>query len=195
MNILCDGTRVQLTKRRRADSRLFDLCANVASIDIADFTATEPTYLNLAYTHDTRIRVNNDCMNRFIAEHNPSTVYIPKNKNNPKTQDVRLAEGMPVIVHTTNKRMNILNSQTFNIIDINHKNITLSDGVGRLEINTADFHKYFYLGFCITVHASQGATYFEKYTIHDWIHPWFCERAMYVAMSRSTDIANIQIKK
>jgi hypothetical protein len=195
MNILCDGSRVQLTKCRRADRKLFDLCANVASINIADFAATEPTYLNLAYTHDTRIRVNHDCMNRFIAEHNPSTVFIPKHGNNPKTQDVRLAKGMPIIVHTTSKKMNILNSQTFEMTDINHKTIALSDGIGRLEISTDDFHKFCYLGFCITIHASQGATYSEPYTIHDWRHPRFCEKARYVAMSRGTNIANIQIKK
>lgn len=168
LNILCDGRRVQLTKCRRADRMLFDLCSNVASINIADFAATEPTYLNLAYTHATRIKVNDECMHRFIAEHKPRTVFIPANKLNPKTQDVKLAKGMSVICHTTNKKMNILNSQTFKILDINDDIMTLDDGDSKFKIKTTQFHKWFYLGFCITIHASQGETYAAPYTIHDW---------------------------
>ena len=53
MNILCDGSRVQLTKCRRADRKLFDLCANVAA-------STSPTLqpqnqpTSTSHTHTTR---------------------------------------------------------------------------------------------------------------------------------------------
>ena len=63
---------------------------------------------------------------------------------------------MPVIVHTTNKKMNILNSQTFEMTSINHETITVSDGDEPIKIKTSEFDKFFYLGFCITIHASQA---------------------------------------
>ena len=90
--------------------------------------------------------------------------------------------------------MDILNSQMFQISDINDDIMTLSGDDALMKVKTAEFHKWFYLGFCITIHASQGETYHQKYTIHDWKHPCFCEKAKYVAMSRSSDIANIQIR-
>ena len=194
MNQLCDGQRVQLTKCRRADPELFNLCADVESIDISRFIASDETYLNLAYTHRTRISVNNKCMNRFITEHKRGTIFIAKDRHNPKTQDVKLTCGMPIIAHTTNKKLKILNSQTFQITKISSETITVDGGDEPITIKTSDFHRFFYLGFCITIHASQGETFTEKYTIHDWNFSRFCKKAKYVALSRGTNINNIQIK-
>ena len=100
---------------------------------------------------------------------------------------------MPIIAHTTNKKMNILNSEKFVIKSITNEIIIISDGERNIEIKSKDFHLFFYLGFCITIHASQGETFTEKYTIYDWKFKRFCNRAKYVALSRGTDIKNIQI--
>ena len=191
MHSLCDGQRIKLSKCRRSDRKLFDLCRSVETIDITQFKPTEDTYLNLAYTHDTRIKINNQCMKRYLGSN--TGVAIPKDKKNPKTQNVRLSKGMPIIAHTTNKQMNILNSQTFEIIDINSQSFTIINDDVPVKIPNINFHKHFYLGFCITIHASQGETYSSKYTIHDWKFTRFCEKAKYVAMSRGTNISNIQI--
>ena len=195
LNVLCDGRRVQLTTCRRADARLFELCGDVSKVRPEEFAATTPTYKNLAYCHDTRIKVNRDCMRRFLDEFGSAPVAIPHNPKNPKTQDVLLTKGMPVIAHTTSKKLGILNSQTFKITNLNASSITVSDGGEPIKICTDDFHKFFYLGFCITIHASQGETYSDPYTIYDWRHPRFCERARYVALSRGTSIHNIQIRQ
>ena len=64
-----------------------------------------------------------------------------------------------------------------------------------VKIKTKDFHKFFYLGFCITIHASQGETYNCKYTIYDWDFYHICNKAKYVALSRGTNVSNIQIVK
>ena len=119
------------------------------------------------------------------------------NKFNPKTQDVVLAEGMPIIAHKTNSikenSVRILNSQRFVITKVTDDIIYFSDGGEELSIKTNAFHKYFYLGFCITIHASQGETFKTKYTIYDWGHYNFSDKAKYVALSRGTCIENIQI--
>ena len=124
-------------------------------------------------------------MKRYLGSN--TGIVILKDKKNPKTQNVTLSKGMPIIAHTTNKVMNILNSQTFNIIDINTENFTIINDDVKVKIPITEFHKYFYIGFCITIHASQGETYTSKYTIHDWNFTRFCDRAKYVAMSRGTN--------
>jgi hypothetical protein len=195
MQQLCDGNRVQLTKCRRADEELFNKCADVENIDVSRFTPTEETYFNLAYTHRTRISVNNKCMNRFVAENKRPTISITGDKYNPKIQDVKLSVVMPIIAYTTNRKFKILNFQTFKITKLTSESMTVIDGSDEpITIKTSDNHRFFYLGFCITIHASQGETFAEKYTIHDWKFARFCKKAEYVALSRGTNINNIQIK-
>jgi DNA replication protein DnaC len=193
MNGLCDGNRIKLMKCRRADRELFELCQSVENIDTSRFTPKKETYLNLAYTHETRIKINKKCMNRFIKETNHTGIFIPKDQKNPKTQDITLTKGMPIIAHTTNKKLNILNSQQFIITDVSNEYFTIEIDKISTKLKINKFNHLFYLGFCITIHASQGETFKGVYTIHDWKFNRFCSKAKYVAMSRGTDINNIQI--
>jgi hypothetical protein len=201
---LCGGNRLQLTKNRRSDSRLFDLAKNVENVKISDYPVTQETYLNIAYKHETRIRVNKICLMQFLEEEvdaDDVRLFIPKDPKNPKTQDVTLTLGVPVVCHTTrnNKKEKtkcngFLNSERFEVQQIEKDMITLvGEGDREVQIKSSEFHKYFYLGFCITVHTSQGETFKEKYTIYDWNFFHFCEKAKYVAVSRATSIDNIQI--
>ena len=192
MNLLCDGNKIKLMTCRRADDKLYNLCLNPVSVDISQYKVTELTYLNIAYTHKTRRTVNTRCMERFINENKCDTINLEMDKFNPKTQDVKLAVGMPVIAHTTNKKLRILNSQTFKIQSINEDKMEIVNGEESISIKTKDFHKFFYIGFCLTIHASQGETFDKKYTIYDWNK--LCEKAKYVALSRGTKIENIQIQ-
>ena len=190
---LCEGNRLQLNKCRRANKELFELCKNAENIDVSQFEYLKPTYLNLAYTHSTRIRINNKCMERFIKENNCSYTEIKEDPKNPKSQFVKLSVGMPVIAHTTNKKMDILNSEKFVVKSIIQDKIIVIEDEREIKINVSQFNSLFYLGFCITIHASQGETFNETYTIYDWNFSHFCERAKYVALSRATHKDNIQI--
>ena len=191
MHGLCDGNRIKLIKCRRADRELFELCRSVESIDMSKFTPTEDTYLNLAYTHETRMKINRQCMNRFLGDEKGT--FIAKDPKNPKTQNVMLTKGMPIIAHTTDKKLNILKSQTFTLTHVCGKFFTIINEDVTMNFKLENFNKFFYLGFCITIHSSQGETFNEKYTIHDWNFSRFCPKAKYVAMSRGTNINNIQI--
>ena len=191
---LCDGNRLKLTEYRRGDKELFLLCKDVSNVNIDDFKPVNQTYLNLAYTNKTRIRVNTECMERYIKETKKECVFIPRDKRNEKTQDIKLCVGMPVIAHTTDKKLNILNSQKFIIKQIKDNKIMLDDEGDEVLLDINKFHNYFYLGFCITIHASQGETFTQPYTIYDWNFYLFCEKAKYVALSRATSIRNIQIQ-
>ena len=72
------------------------------------------------------------------------------------------------------------------------KTIFIQDGSNnKLEIPIDKFQKFFYVAYCITTHKSQGSTFNHGYTIHEYDK--FDSRLKYVALSRSTDIKNINI--
>ena len=98
---LCQGNRLQLSKCRRSDTKVFNLYEKVEEIDPIDFPHIKDTYINIAYSHTTRIRVNNECMLRFLNEHSGKRVNVSRNASNPKTQNITLMVGMPVIAHKT----------------------------------------------------------------------------------------------
>ena len=64
MNLLCGGNRIKLTQCRRADSALYNLCKEPNNLIKSQFRPVAKTFLNLAYTHTTRKRVNRECMLR-----------------------------------------------------------------------------------------------------------------------------------
>ena len=140
------------------------------------------------------MRVNEECMYRFNKEFNYNFVEINKDKRDSKSQDIILSENMPILCKRTNKKLNILNSEIFKVIKISSTHFTIINGEKeKVDIEIKNFHKLFYPGFCITVYASQGETYKEKYSIYDWNFKYFDNRAKYVAMSRSSHIDHIQI--
>jgi len=174
----------------------FNLCKDTQSLDVRQFPIQVETNLNIAFTHETRKRVNDECMMRNLkAGDNP--ILILPDENNPKTQLLQLTTGMPIICHRTNKKMDILNSDRFVISSINEKEIQFTNELLKeqnkpdMKITVQDFNKYFYLAYCITVHASQGETFNQPYTIYDWKR--MCKRGKYVALSRATKLENIQI--
>lgn len=194
---LCQRNKLVLTQCRRSDEVLFNLCKNLHLVNLDEFSITRETNLNVAFTHETRKKVNHSCMMRNLQSSNSEPISIPADENNPKTQDIHLIRGMPIICHRTNKKIEILNSDRFVITSINNKTIEFTNELRiekeqdpiRLELK--DFNKYFYLAYCITVHASQGETFKEPYTIYDWSR--MSKKGKYVALSRGTEKDNIQI--
>ena len=57
---LCDGNRIQLTICKRSCEKLFNVCKNVDDINISDYPVVEKTNLNIAFTHQTRKRINKE---------------------------------------------------------------------------------------------------------------------------------------
>ena len=69
--------------------------------------------------------------------------------------------------------------------------IVLKDEDQTAEVPFDDFQKLFYVAFALTCHRVQGQTFNHPYTIHEWEK--FDWRLRYVALSRSTDLKNINI--
>jgi hypothetical protein len=194
---LCGKNKILLTECKRSNRQLFELCQNIKLVNVSDFEEKIETDLNIAYRHETRIEVNNECMERYLKKTRKKFIEIKADERNPKTQDVKLAEGMPIICHRTNKSLDVLNGDRFKIISINDKVLKFTNDLRTeknekpIELEITNFHTYFYLAYCITCHASQGETFKEPYTIYDWMT--MNQRAKYVALSRGTEKNNIQI--
>ena len=193
---LCDGQRVNLITCKRSDDELFNLYSNkenIENINLDMFKATELTPLNIAYTHKTRKSVNKRCMNVFKGD--VDFLTCGPSIYNKKTQDVMIYEGLPIVAYKNIQKEHIFNSEVFHITSIDMNDKTFSFNVGD-EVKTFKAHEFkniFYPAYCITAHVSQGATFKDKYTIHDWNHPRMDLTAKYVSLSRATSINNIQI--
>ena len=193
---LVDGNKLELTKCRRSDNTHFQNCMNVRygrPIDLNKFTKTENTYLNICFTNKMRKMVNEECMERFLKENRyKKAISYEQLKYDKNSQDMKVCEGMPVIARINQKSFDVVNNEMFAVKKINSDSIIISNELKNEVVVPIDkFHKIFYLGFCITIHKSQGATFETKYTIYEWEKQ--CRKMKYVALSRATDEKLIQI--
>lgn len=99
--------------------------------------------------------------------------------------------GTPLIAYKSIKEYGIAKNEFRRVIGYDDDLIELCDG------NKYDYdfiYNNFLSAYCITTHKSQGDTYKDKYTIHEWDKfsgdGLFKRRLRYVAQSRSTDPEN-----
>jgi ATP-dependent exoDNAse (exonuclease V) alpha subunit len=202
---LCDGNKLQLTKCRRADDTLFNLCnpLTMYKVNPSDFDS-KFTMRHLSFTNKKRIEVNNKCMSLFIKQKNeeankkkkkqPTVLKLAKLSYDKNSQDVQLIENMPVIARINCKEYNIANNDTYTITKFEKDTIFLKSDLDQknvCQIKQTEFQKYFHVAFCITIHRSQGCTFDHPYTLHEW--NLYDYRLKYVALSRATKKEYINI--
>ena len=203
---LCDGNRIQLSRCRRADDTLFNICDpdNIKSLKKTDFIKSDDNKMymkNLCFTNETRKRINNIMMKKYIEikmkkakeakRRLPVPIILKVNEKDEHSQEVKLLKGMPIIARKTCDKLDIMNNETFTIIDVNDKYFKIITNDTPIEIELKQFQDLFHLAFCMTVYKSQGQTFKEAYNICEWDR--YDERMKYVALSRATDKKYIHI--
>ena len=151
---------------------------------------------NICKTNDVRRKINKMCMEYF--KDLTDAVYLPVKERNDETytkytQDAWLYNGLPIMSYTNNSKLDIINSEEFNVLDYDDEKIRIEregDGEG-IEIDIDDFHKLFVVNYCATTHKSQGATYDCKVLIWEWNKMIKDKKMCYTACSRATDIDNL----
>jgi len=142
---------------------------------------------NVCYTNVTRDIVNNECMKIFSVG---------------KECWKGFCDGCPIIAKRNlnpHLEMGIVNNEEFEILKINENDIELIGSKGVIVVpklsEVMAFRCIFELAFCITIHKSQGATFKEDYAIYEWdkMKGDTGSRLKYVALSRGTNIKNINI--
>lgn len=197
---LCDGNRIQFYKCRRSDATIFNMCKeeNIGNVKWSDFNH-KFCMRHICFTNMKRIQLNKDCMAKYIQMKQdevrnmsrkdnklPQSIKCEKYEGDIHGQTVFLMEGMPVIARMNNRKLDIANNETFNIKSVDSKECKLiPDGTDKeVIVPTELFTKYFHIGFAITCHRAQGATFDFEYSINEWNS--FDERMKYVAISRAT---------
>jgi hypothetical protein len=107
----------------------------------------------------------------------------PVNKYN---EDIRIAVGVPLVGLVANKKLDIVKNEVYTITKIDEH-----IHFGEHYIDRQDIHKYFMLGYAMTIHKAQGQTIDGILNIHeikDIIHN---KRMFYTAISRATSLKNI----
>jgi len=128
---LVDGEMIYLTLCRRSDSRIPNLCDKI----IGNFKynlsplINKPfdSYKNICFTNKTRIEINNECMNKYLADYKGNTFQVKELSYDKNTQPYTLAEGMPLISRINNNKMNICNNETFTCKKIETDFITINN--------------------------------------------------------------------
>ena len=90
----------------------------------------------------------------------------------------------------------VANNEMFTIIAIDKNSIMLrsqADANKIVKNSVKSFQMNFYVAYAMTIHKSQGSTFNQPYTIHQWNR--LDEKLKYVAISRTTkkDFVNIII--
>ena len=198
---LCDGQRLQLSNCRRSDDKLFNMCKNINSVNKSDFK-NEYCKFNIAYTNKKRIEVNDKIMMEQNINDENECIRMNKRRFDENSQDVILSKGTPLISNHTNDKFKLIKNELYTIDSINKNIIKFTNGLTftivddkenlkEFKLTKDTFQKFFYVAYCITTHKSQGSTYNFPYTIHEW--DIMDNTLKYVALSRSTNVDNINI--
>jgi hypothetical protein len=193
---LVDNNKLILTKCKRSDDALFNLCGDLLEdkhVDTTPFKNGVKNYLNICFTNERRKIINAEAMNRFIKAH-PTlpSLQVEKLSYDDNTQNYTLVKGMPLIARKNLKEMDIFNNEIYICDGFDDNNVFFKiDYEDTIVFPIKKLNKYFNLAFCITTHKSQGATFDETYTIHEWEK--MGKPLKYVALSRATNINNITI--
>ena len=104
--------------------------------------------------------------------------------------------GLPIIARVNSKDYDICNNETMSVSKVKQKSkqfeVERDDGT-KFDVEFDMFQKLFYPAYAITSHKAQGSTYDHEYTIWEWDHPLFDNRAKYVVLSRSKKFEYVNI--
>jgi ATP-dependent exoDNAse (exonuclease V) alpha subunit len=200
---LCDDNKLTLLKCRRSDDIMFNKCKfeTINELDINEFKH-DIKQRNISFTHKKRMEINDKLMKegkliieaKNIKNHEKQSKGILELKaieTDPHSQDVILYKNMPLISHVNNKDLDIFNNEEFIIKKVDNFFITIQNERGLKKIELKDFQRLLYPAYCITIHASQGSTFKEEYTIHEWKR--LSRKGKYVALTRGCKLENINI--
>ena len=138
LNELCKGLRVQLSKCRRSDDKLFNMLLpeNINKLKRTDFGGNF-TDMHICFTNEKRKQINHQMMQQVYNKKKASNpklnpLFLPALTFDPNSQDVTLVSGTPLIARKNTKAYDICNNELFTIKQIQHKTgmVIVSDHVG-----------------------------------------------------------------
>jgi len=205
---LCNNNRIELDVMKRYEKPLWDYLER--GYENGDWDGLETRDLSIdeicnsrnisfynAKGNQTKIKIDKMCMEH---KKNSDSVLVKLTEKQEKIitlQDIWLYHGLPLMSYKNCKKIGVVNSEEFIVMNYDDDKIWLEreEGGEEIEINYDDLHSYFIPNYCATTHKSQGSTYKGQVNIWDFYKLREDRRRLYTACSRSTKLENIIVSK
>ena len=119
---LCNGNELNLSMCRRSDGKVYKLAMDVMNLKTSDFPHVEQK-VSICYTNRKRIEVNDMWMDRTLRKNKKKHMKIPKLKDDPNSQDMKVFVGLPIIAKVNFKKYDIVNAEKFDVIKIDFEKV------------------------------------------------------------------------
>jgi len=204
LKYLCDCNRRILTENKRSDSIMWDIYHNILDGDDVQnkFNKTNRlnTDLHICLTNKMRHNINNTIMRRKVKK-KKKFIKLDKldkviNKKRLSLYEMIIYKDLPVVCKENNKKLDICNNERFVVTNFNVKKkkiIIKNELEKQIELSFFQFQIYMEIGYAITAYVSQGQTFTQPYTIHEWNHWHSSKNWQLVTVSRTTNKNNIYI--
>jgi hypothetical protein len=202
MKYMANNTRIEFVVRKRYDEALWNFAEEIDRRGYADVSKVremesyDPAALSdkmlLCYTNKMRKSLNMR-MNEFARP--AGAVFVPHIEEGDKQQDAYVYVGLPVMAHANNKKMDVVNNESFVVESIDGDKMTLvaerPDGEHRVTCDVKAFHAYFVMAYASTIHKQQGATIDSDIVLFEWDR--MDKRLRYTAVTRAKKLSQIII--
>ncbi len=193
---LCDGNMMTLDKCRRSDRALFELYANIPSVDVKSFP-TELYQKNICYLNSTRKDINSYWMLKQAPKHK-HRMFLKAHPKVEQSQNTFVYKGLPLIALSTRMGLGFCNADEFRVASFDKKDIVLryedddADAEEKLvTIPATELTHLFAPSYAISCHRAQGSSISEPFGIFDWEK--MDDKLKYVALSRSRKLKYINM--
>ena len=210
---LANYNRIELTKMKRYDIKLWNLLEDIWEGDIGKYKKDTEMFLrkqsgrtieelveskNITYCNKTRKHINH-----IVEEHicpNEFNLIEYDGDKNKYNQNIKIFKGAKLIMYYTTKCKSLKKNEEVEVVDFGNNWIKLTNNNDVKDLiikwkTNKDFHKKFLLGYATTIHKSQGDTIDNMVNIFDidLIKDWLLDkRALYTALSRAKQLSNIR---
>jgi hypothetical protein len=128
---LADYNKIELTKCRRADDKLYNLVKfdNIPKVKPSDFIEANEykNDINICYTNAKRMEINYIKMKELYNKKYRKGLKLDALDYDDRSQAVILNKGMPIISKVNNEDIGIFNNQRFKIVIIGSLIFTIED--------------------------------------------------------------------
>jgi hypothetical protein len=189
---LAGGLRAELSVVHRYDSELLTateaVCAGNLSLDGFQRGAV------MSGRHLCRFNATRKRINKELNEHRG--LFIAAGEQDG-AQDAWIYPGLPIIATRNFSKggdIYCVNGERFSVVSVGEQIRVMSerpDGEHFWDITAEEFHEFFWLNYCSTVHKAQGETIVGTVTIWDAVA--MDARMLYTALTRATKAADVYV--
>jgi AAA domain len=174
---MCGGYEIRMKYKpgyARFDQALYQSLCDLMQTKKLDWDCnTVPSYQNICFTNDERHRINKECFERWVAEHDSTIVEF----------GFPVCVGLPVLVYEdADKKLGIYKTQKWTVKAVEDDKIYLTLKDREVYLDRKQFKKTFAYSFAMTAHKCQSMTIEGHYNIYE------ADRmkldVLYTAMSR-----------